>query len=513
MEAESNIKPIDIEDEMKESYMNYAMSVIVSRALPDVRDGLKPVQRRILYSMYETGITSSKPHKKSARVVGDVLGKYHPHGDTAVYDAMVRMAQKFSIRYLLIDGQGTFGSIDGDSAAAMRYTEARLSKVAEEIVHDIDKDTVSFLPNYDNSLKEPTVLPSKVPTLLINGVSGIAVGMATKIPPHNLCEVVDGIVAIIDDPNLSDKELFSIIKGPDFPTGATIYGGHGILSGYKTGRGLIKVRAKAEVVEKESSTKIIVTEIPYEINKTTLIENIAELAKTKRIVGIRDLRDESDRKGMRIVIDLKRDANPEVILNQLYKHTTMQTTFSINMLALVDNKPVILTLRDIITYFLQHRCTMIRNRTKYELKKAQKRAHILEGLIVALNNIEEVIKIIKTAPNPDVAKKTLLEKFSLSDEQVQAILDMRLARLTGLEQEKIRNELKELIIRITDLKDILEKSERIYAIIKEELIYLKDKYGDKRRTEIVIEGIEFEDEDLIPSEDVVITISHDGYIK
>ncbi|MHC1598303.1 MAG: DNA gyrase subunit A [Candidatus Methanofastidiosia archaeon] len=513
MEAESNIKPIDIEDEMKESYMNYAMSVIVSRALPDVRDGLKPVQRRILYSMYETGITSSKPHKKSARVVGDVLGKYHPHGDTAVYDAMVRMAQKFSIRYLLIDGQGNFGSIDGDSAAAMRYTEARLSKVAEEIVHDIDKDTVSFLPNYDNSLKEPTVLPSKVPTLLINGVSGIAVGMATKIPPHNLCEVVDGIVAIIDDPNLSDKELFSIIKGPDFPTGATIYGGHGILSGYKTGRGLIKVRAKAEVVEKESSTKIIVTEIPYEINKTTLIENIAELAKTKRIVGIRDLRDESDRKGMRIVIDLKRDANPEVILNQLYKHTTMQTTFSINMLALVDNKPVILTLRDIITYFLQHRCTMIRNRTKYELKKAQKRAHILEGLIVALNNIEEVIKIIKTAPNPDVAKKTLLEKFSLSDEQAQAILDMRLARLTGLEQEKIRNELKELIIRITDLKDILEKSERIYAIIKEELIYLKDKYGDKRRTEIVIEGIEFEDEDLIPSEDVVITISHDGYIK
>ncbi len=513
MEAESNIKPIDIEDEMKESYMNYAMSVIVSRALPDVRDGLKPVQRRILYSMYETGITSSKPHKKSARVVGDVLGKYHPHGDSAVYDAMVRMAQKFSMRYLLIDGQGNFGSIDGDSAAAMRYTEARLSKVAEEIVQDIDKDTVSFLPNYDNSLKEPTVLPSKVPTLLINGVSGIAVGMATKIPPHNLCEVVDGIVAIIDNPDLSDKELFSIIKGPDFPTGATIYGGHGILSGYKTGRGLIKVRAKAEIVEKESSTRIIVTEIPYEVNKTTLIENIAELAKTKRIVGIRDLRDESDRKGMRIVIDLKRDANPNVILNQLYKHTTMQTTFSINMLALVDNKPVILTLRDIMTYFLQHRCTMVRNRTKYELKKAQKRAHILEGLIVALNNIEEVIKIIKTAPNPDVAKKTLLEKFSLSNEQAQAILDMRLARLTGLEQEKIRNDLKELVIRITDLKDILEKGERIYAIIKEELIYLKDKYGDKRRTEIVLEGIEFEDEDLIPSEDVVITISHDGYIK
>jgi DNA gyrase subunit A len=498
---------------MKESYLNYAMSVIVSRALPDVRDGLKPVQRRILYSMYESGITSSKPHKKSARVVGDVLGKYHPHGDSAVYDTMVRMAQDFSLRYMLIDGQGNFGSVDGDSAAAMRYTEARMSKLAEEIVQDIDKETVPFVPNYDNSLTEPTVMPSKLPNLLLNGVSGIAVGMATKIPPHNLNEVVDGITAVIDNPEMDDRDLFKIIKGPDFPTGATIYGASGIFSGYRTGRGAMKVRAKAAIEEKAGNLRIIVSEIPYEVNKTTLIEQIAELVKVKRIVGIRDLRDESDRRGMRIVIELKKEANPQVVLNQLYKHTNMQTTFSMNMLALVDNKPEVLTLRKIITYYIQHRFEMVRNRTQYELEKAKKKAHILEGIIIALDNIDAVIKLIKAAESTEAAKEQLMDGFALSAEQAQAILDMRLAKLTSMEQEKVRIELRELHALIEDLTDILGKDERVYAIIKDELDYLKGKYGDPRRTQIEREGMEFEDEDLITPEDVVVTISHQGYVK
>jgi len=508
-----NIIQKNIEDEMKESYMNYAMSVIVSRALPDVRDGLKPVQRRVLYSMFESGILSNKPHKKSARVVGDVLGKYHPHSDTAVYDTMARMAQDFSLRYTLIDGQGNFGSIDGDSPAAMRYTEARMSKISEEMLQDINKNTVEFMPNYDNSLKEPTVLPSKIPNLLINGGSGIAVGMATKIPPHNLGEVVDGITAIIDEPDMVDMDLFDIIKGPDFPTGATIYGAEGILSGYKDGRGSIKVRAKVDIEETKLLTKLVVKEIPYEVNKTTLIEQIAELAKNKVIVGIKDLRDESDRKGMRIVIELKKEANSEVILNQLYKHTNMQTTFAMNMLALVDNQPRILGLRDMINYFLKHRFEVIRNRTKFDLERALKRAHILEGLIIALDNIDEVIKIIKKAAKPEEAKTALMDAFDLSAEQSQAILDMKLSRLTNLEQDKIRDELKELKLKIEDLRDILSKDQRVYDIIKEELIEMKEKYGDERKTDIEFEGIEFEDEELIPKEDVVITLSHEGYIK
>jgi len=508
-----NIIPINIEEEMKESYMNYAMSVIVSRALPDVRDGMKPVQRRVLYSMFESGILSNKPYKKSARVVGDVLGKYHPHSDTAVYDTMARMAQNFSLRYMLIDGQGNFGSVDGDSAAAMRYTEARLSKISEEMLYDINKNTVEFMPNYDNSLSEPTVLPAKIPNLLINGGSGIAVGMATKIPPHNLGEVIDGVVALIDDPEMEDRDLFQIIKGPDFPTGATIYGAEGIISGYRTGRGSIKVRAKATIEEKASGPRIIVNEIPYEVNKTTLIEQIAELVKTKRIVGIRDLRDESDRKGMRIVIELKKDANSDVILNQLYKHTNMQTTFAMNMLALVDNKPETLGLRRMISLYLEHRFSVVRRRTKFDLEKALKRAHILEGLIIALDNIDQIIKIIKSAPRPEDAKNNLIATFNLSPEQAQAILDMKLSRLTNLEQGKIRNELKELELKIEDLRDILAKNERVYGIIKYELLEIKEKYGDPRRTDIEFEGIEFEDEDLIPAEDVVITLSHEGYIK
>ncbi|RZN46785.1 DNA gyrase subunit A [archaeon] len=511
--VESAIREINIEDEMKESYLNYAMSVIVSRALPDVRDGLKPVQRRILYSMYESGITSSKPHKKSARVVGDVLGKYHPHGDSAVYDTMVRMAQNFSMRYPLIDGQGNFGSVDGDSAAAMRYTEARLSKIAEELVHDIDKNTVDFVFNYDNTIEEPTVLPSMAPNLLLNGASGIAVGMATKIPPHNLCEVVDGITALIDDPDMEDKELFSIIKGPDFPTGGIIYGGYGIISGYKTGRGPIRVRSRVDIEEKETEKRIIVNEIPYEVNKTTLLEQIAELVKSKRIDGIRDLRDESDRSGLRIVIDLKKEANANVILNQLYKHTNMQTTFATNMLALVDNKPIVLTLRKLIRYYLQHRFTVIRNRTQYDLDKALQRAHVLEGLITALEHLDDVIAIIKKAKNPEEARTALVESFGLSETQAQAILDMRLARLTNMEQEKIRTDLAEVLTQIDDYRDILAHDERVYVIIKAELAYLKEKYGDKRRTEIVYDGTDFEDEDLIPEEDVVITVSHEGYIK
>lgn len=511
---EDNIRQRTIETEMKESYLNYAMSVIASRALPDVRDGLKPVQRRILYSMHESGILSTKPYKKSARVVGDVLGKYHPHGDSAVYLAMVRMAQNFSMRYLLVNGQGNFGSVDGDSAAAMRYTEARLSKMAEEMVKDIDKDTVEFIPNYDNSLKEPTVLPAMLPNLLLNGVSGIAVGMATKIPPHNLCEVVDGVCGLIDNPAMDDMELFSIIKGPDFPTGGTIYGIEGIISGYRTGHGSLPVRAKASVEQtKTGFSRIIVTEIPYEVNKTTLIEQIADLVKTKKIVGIRDLRDESDRKGMRIVIELKKEANSDVILNQLYKHTNMQTTFAINMLALVNNEPEVLTLREIITYFIAHRYEVVRARTSYDLEKSLLKAHILEGLIVALDNIDEVITIIKTAPSPEKARISLIERFELSEKQAQAILDMKLSKLTGMEQDKIRVDLNALMEKIADLNDILAHDSRVYTIIKDELEYLKEKYGDERATEIVTEGIEFEDEDLIPREDIAITISRDGYLK
>ncbi len=506
--------PIRIEDEMQKSYIDYAMSVIVSRALPDVRDGLKPVHRRILYAMHEAGMASNKPHKKSARIVGEVLGKYHPHGDSSVYDATVRMAQNFSIRYMMVDGHGNFGSVDGDSAAAMRYTEVRMSKIAEEMLDDIEKETVDFVPNYDESLKEPSVLPSKVPNLLINGATGIAVGMATNIPPHNLGEVVDGLVKMIDCPEVTLEELIQVIPGPDFPTGAMIMGSEGIRSAYATGRGSVRMRACTRI-ERMSNGKqrILVNEIPYQVNKARLIETIAELVRDKVIEGITDLRDESDRNGMRIVMELRKDTNPEVLLNQLYKHTQMQDTFGVNMLALVDGRPRTLGLRDILTYYLAHQKEIIVRRTQFDLKKARDKAHILEGLRIALDHIDSVINTIREAPTVDTARTALMETFSLSERQAQAILELRLQRLTGLERDKIDQDYRETIDLIQYLESVLSDDQMVFGIIRENLLEMKRKFGDKRRTDIIQQMQDFTNEDLIAEEDIVITITHSGYVK
>ena len=503
----------DIETEMKTSYIDYAMSVIVSRALPDVRDGLKPVHRRILYAMYEDGITSDKPYRKCANTVGSVLGRYHPHGDASVYDAMVRMAQDFSLRYRLIDGHGNFGSIDGDGAAAMRYTEARMAKIAETMLTDIEKNTVDFMPNYDDRLQEPTVLPSKIPTLLINGSSGIAVGMATNIPPHNLTEVINGIIKIIDEDNVTDEELLSIIKGPDFPTEGIIIGREGIKEAYLTGRGKITVRAEAEIEETSNNRqRIIVNSLPYQVNKAKLVENIASLVREKRLEGISDLRDESDRiDRVRIVIELKRDANAQVVLNQLYKNTQMQDTFGIIMLALVNGEPKILTLRQCLDYYIDHRKTVILRRTQFDLDKALARAHILEGLKIALDNIDEVINIIRNSY--DDAKERLMKRFGLSDIQAQAILDMRLKTLSGLQREKIDEEYNELMKLIEYYREVLSSERLVFDIIKKELTEIKEKYGDERKTKIAAAEGEINVEDLIKEEQSVITLTHFGYIK
>lgn len=503
----------DIENEMKTAYISYAMSVIVQRALPDVRDGLKPVHRRILYTMYEDGLTSDKPYRKSATTVGDVLGRYHPHGDSSVYDAMVRMAQTFSLRYPLIDGHGNFGSIDGDGAAAYRYTEARMSKIAEIMLTDIEKNTVDFMPNFDDRLQEPTVLPAKIPALLVNGSSGIAVGMATNIPPHNLTEVINGIIKIIDDDNVTDEQLMQIIKGPDFPTGGMILGREAIKQAYTTGKGKITVRAEAEIEEMSNGKqKIIVTSLPYQVNKAKLIENIANLVKEKRIEGISELRDESDRENaVRIHIGLKKDANARVVLNQLYKNTQMQDTFGVIMLALVDGQPRILTLRQCLDYYIDHRKGVILRRTQFELDKALARAHILEGLKIALDNIDEVINIIRSSY--DDAKERLMERFGLSDIQAQAILDMRLKTLSGLQREKIEEEYNELMKLIAHLREILGSEKLVFEIIKEELTEVKEKYGDERLTKIVAAEGEFNEEDLIKEEQMVVALTHFGYIK
>ena len=503
---------VDIEKEMKKSYIDYAMSVIVGRALPDVRDGLKPVHRRILYTMYEDNLTSDKPFRKAATTVGAVLGRYHPHGDAAVYDSLVRMAQDFSLRYPLIDGHGNFGSIDGDPPAAYRYTEARMTKLSNEMLRDIEKDTIDFVPNFDEKLKEPVVLPSRFPNLLVNGSSGIAVGMATNIPPHNLREVIDGVICLLDNPDAELEELMEHIKGPDFPTYATIMGRSGIREAYSTGRGKIIIRAKAEIEEyKEGRYRIIVTEIPYQVNKARLIVSIADLVKDKRIEGISDLRDESDREGLKIVIELKRDANPQVVLNQLYKFTQMQDSFSINLLALVDNQPKVMGLKEILTHYIEFQEQVITRRTKYDLKKAEERAHILEGLKIAIDHIDEIIRIIRSSYNN--AKEKLMEAFSLTEIQASAILDMRLARLQGLEREKIDNEYNKLIEDIKHYKEILSDERLVKAIIKEEITEIKDKYGDDRRTKIEAATEDFEDEDLIEEEECIITMTHLGYIK
>lgn len=511
-DALQNIINVDLNKEMKKSYIDYSMSVIVGRALPDVRDGLKPVHRRILYTMYEAGLTPDKPYKKCAATVGDVLGKYHPHGDAAVYDALVRMAQDFSLRYPMVDGHGNFGSVDGDPPAAYRYTEAKMSKLSLEMLTDIEKDTVDFTPNYDENLLEPTVLPSRFPSLLVNGSSGIAVGMATNIPPHNLTEVINGIVAIIDNPNLEIDELLSYIKGPDFPTAGIIMGLGGIRSAYTTGRGKIIMRARTEIEQmSHDKERIVVTELPYQVNKARLTEKIAELVKDKRIDGISDIRDESDRDGMRLVIELKRDANASVILNQLYKYTQMQDTFSINMLALVDNQPKTLPLRDVLDHYINFQKSIVVRRSKFDLKKAEARAHILEGLRIALDHIDEIIAIIRASYND--AKANLMERFSFSDVQAQSILDMRLARLQGLEREKIDNEYAELMKHIEYLNQILASDQMVLDIVKEELIAIRDKYGDERKSEITAFADEINIEDLIDEEDVVITLTHFGYVK
>lgn len=508
------ILPVNLEQEMRNSYIDYAMSVIVSRALPDVRDGLKPVHRRILYAMQEAGMTSGKPYKKSARIVGEVLGKYHPHGDISVYDAIVRMAQDFSMRYMLADGHGNFGSVDGDPPAAMRYTEVRMAKIAELMLQDIDKDTVDFVPNYDESLKEPSVLPSKFPELLVNGTSGIAVGMATNIPPHNMSEVIDGVLMLIDNPDASVEELMTVIKGPDFPTGGLIMGTTGIRDAYTTGRGSVKMRAKAHIeTMSNGKPRIVVTELPYQVNKARLIEKIAELARDKQIEGITDLRDESDRKGMSIVIELRKDINPDIMLNQLYKHTQLQDTFGVIMLALVDNQPRILTLKQVLHYYIQHQEDVITRRTRYELSKAEARAHILEGLTIALDHLDAVITTIRESQTADIARNALMDGFKLSEKQAQAILDLRLQRLTGLEREKIEEEYQEVLKKIEWLKSVLADESKIMTIIKEELTAVKEKYGDARRTTITYDMSEMSEEDLIADEDVVLTISHNNYIK
>lgn len=514
--AEENMSQIidrDINVEMRESFMDYAMSIIVSRALPDVRDGLKPVHRRILYAMNELGMHPDKPFKKSARIVGEVIGKYHPHGDSAVYETMVRMAQDFSMRYMLVEGHGNFGSIDGDFAAAMRYTEARLSKIALEMLRDINKETVDFMPNYDGEEHEPAVLPARYPNLLVNGVSGIAVGMATNIPPHNLGEVIDGVQALIANPDLDSLDLMDYIKGPDFPTAGYIIGRTGIRQAYTTGRGSITMRAKTRIEEHNNKARIIVDEIPYQVNKARLVEKIAELVREKRVDGITDLRDESDRNGMRIVIELRRDVNPNIVLNNLFKHTALQSTFGINMLAIVNNEPKILTLKEVLKHYLQHQVEVIRRRTEFELKKAEARAHILEGLRIALDHLDEVIALIRASQTTDIARTGLMERFGLSQEQAQAILDMRLQRLTGLEREKIEAEYQELMQKIAEYREILANESLVLQIISDELQEIRDKYSDERRTEILVGEESILDEDLIPQEEVVITITHTGYIK
>jgi len=506
--------PVNIEEEMKISYLDYAMSVIIGRALPEVRDGLKPVQRRILYAMFREGLLPNKKYSKSAGVVGEVLKKYHPHGDSAVYDAMVRLAQDFNMRYMLVDGQGNFGSIDGDRAAAYRYTEARMAKIAEELLSDIDKETVDFIPNFDETTEEPKVLPSKIPNLIINGAAGIAVGMATNIPPHNLGEIIDGLTMLIDDRNTTIEQLMTVVHGPDFPTGGFIHGTAGIRDAHKTGRGLIKIRAKAKI-EKEhgGGENIIVTEMPYQVNKARLIEKIAELVREKQIEEIRDIRDESDRDGIRVVIELKRGAMAEVVLNNLYKHTQMETTFGTIMLALVNGQPQVLGLKPMLEHFLQHRRDVILRRTRFELRKAEERAHILEGLKIALDHLDEIIALIRKSKNPEEARNGLISGYQLTEVQAQAILDMKLQRLTGLEREKIINEYKETLKEIERLKAILASEKLVSKIIKDELTEIKDKYADERRTEISEDTKEITIEDLISEEEMVITLSHTGYIK
>lgn len=515
MDTEYNkLIDINIEEDMKKSYLDYSMSVIVSRALPDVRDGLKPVHRRILYAMDELGMTPDKPYRKSARIVGDVLGKYHPHGDSSVYGAMVRLAQDFNTRYLLVDGHGNFGSVDGDGAAAMRYTEARMTKLTQELIRDIGKDTIDFRPNFDETLKEPVVLPSRFPNLLVNGSSGIAVGMATNIPPHNLREVIDGIVLLLDDPDTDIESLMKVIKGPDFPTGAYIMGKEGIKSAYRTGRGRVILRAVAEIEETNKGRhRIIVSELPYQVVKANLLQKIAEYVRDKRIEGISDLRDESDRDGMRIVIELKRDANPNVVLNNLYKHTQFQITFGVIMLALVNGEPKVLTLKEVLHHYIEHQKEIIVRRTQFDLNKAEERAHIVEGLKIALDNIDEIISIIRSSKDDSTAKERLMQSFNLSEKQSQAILDMRLKRLTGLEREKLEEEYEALIKEINRLKEILASERLILNIIKEELLDIKEKYGDMRRTRIMPSADEINVEDMIEEEDVVITLTHFGYIK
>lgn len=511
----NRITDVKLTSQMKNSFLDYAMSVIVSRALPDVRDGLKPVQRRILYGMNELGVTPDKPYKKSARIVGDVMGKFHPHGDSSIYEGLVRMAQDFSYRYMLVDGHGNFGSVDGDSAAAMRYTEAKMSKIAVEMLRDINKDTVDFHPNYDGTEKEPDVLPARFPNLLVNGASGIAVGMATNIPTHNLGEVISAIHMLMDNPDASTEDLIKVLPGPDFPTGGVVMGKSGIRKAYETGRGTIIIRAKVDIEEqKNGKQRIIVHEIPYMVNKAKLIERIAELARNKEIEGITDINDETDRDGMRIVIDVRRDASAEVILNNLYKMTLMQTTFNFNMLAIVNGAPKILSLKQILQYYLEHQEDVVRRRTKFDLKKAQNRAHIVAGLRIALDHIDGIIKIIRNSQTSEIAKGELMQNYGLSDRQSQAILDMRLVRLTGLEREKIESEYKKLMDAIADYKDILAHDERIHQIIYDELLEIQRKFGDKRRTELQVGDItNIEDEDLIEEEDIIVTLTHNGYIK
>ena len=505
--------PINIEDEMKSAYIDYSMSVIVSRALPDVRDGLKPVHRRVLYGMYELGVLSNRGYKKSARIVGEVLGKYHPHGDTSVYDTMVRMAQEWSLRYMLVDGQGNFGSVDGDPPAAMRYTEARMRKISEEILADIDKETVDTQLNFDDTLNEPTVMPTRIPNLLVNGASGIAVGMATNMPPHNLTEVIDGTVAYIDNNDIEIDELITHVKAPDFPTGGIIYGYDGVKDAMHTGRGRVKIRGRVRLEEVKGRECIIVDELPYQVNKADMIKKTADLINEKKLEGISMIRDESDRNGMRIVYILKRDAIPNIVINKLYKHTALQSSFSVNNIALVKGRPQLLNVKEMIHYFVEHRHDVVVRRTEFELRKAEERAHILEGLIIASDNIDEVIALIRSSSNGEEAREKLIKRFELSEIQARAIVEMRLRQLTGLEQDKLRNEYNDLIATITDLKDILARKERRMDIIKEELIEIKEKYGDERRSQIEYAGGDLSIEDMIADEQVVITISHAGYIK
>ena len=511
----NRIKDVDLSKVMRTSFLDYAMSVIVARALPDVRDGLKPVHRRILYGMNELGVTPDKPYKKSARIVGDVMGKFHPHGDFAIYESMVRMAQDFSYRYMLVDGHGNFGSVDGDGAAAMRYTEARMSKITLEMLRDINKDTIDFQPNYDGTEREPVVLPARFPNLLVNGATGIAVGMTTNIPPHNLGEVISGIHMLMKNPDVTTADLMEAIPGPDFPTGAIVMGKSGIRKAYETGKGTVTLRAKVEIDEQANGKQqIVVHELPYMVNKARLIERIAELAREKKIEGITDVKDESDREGMRVTIDVRRDVSASVVLNNLYKLTLMQTTFGFNMLAIVNGTPKILSLKQILQYYLKHQEEVIRRRTEFELKKAKARAHILEGLRIALDHIDAIINIIRGSQSPDVAKDRLMNEYQLSDKQAQAILDMRLVRLTGLERDKVENEYSKTMAAIADYEDILAKPERIDKIIYEELLEIQEKFGDERRTELMVgEVLSIEDEDLIEEENVVVTLTHNGYIK